>query len=193
MADNLPAPEAVLISRMEWDYFITLTHAPQGSGKFAQPSQTKQKKRFVKWLRIASRKTGQHLDDLYWVKRWEVGRGGREHFHALFRFYDRSLVHKTTKYRLKHIWESVLGYGIADVRDIRTMGVQAYITKIQNEYELNRFGSERFRHVEFSKSALKAFRRQLRQGSLHTGVRMPSIVPAGPAQCAASLRAEGVS
>lgn len=185
MADNLPAPEVLLISRLEWDYFITLTHAPRGSSKFAQPSQTKQKKRFAKWLRIAGRTTGQHQDDLYWVKRWEVGRGGREHFHLLFRFFDRSLVTKTTRYTLKHIWESVLGYGIADVRDIHTMGVQAYITKIQNEYELNRFGSERFRHVEFSKSSLKAFRRQLRQGSLHTGVRMPSIVSEGTAQVAA--------
>jgi hypothetical protein len=49
--------------------------------------------------------------------------------------------------------------GHADIRVVEKLGFAAYITKVQNEYENQRFTPERFRTVEFSKSAQKTLRR----------------------------------
>lgn len=76
-----------------------------------------------------------------------------------------------------HIWagsathtdKTRKGYGQCDVRFCETHGVDAYITKIQNDYEMDRFGSERFRYVEFSKTAQKALRGGADGVSIHTG------------------------
>jgi transposase-like protein len=163
-----PAPEGFLLSRIRWDYFVTLTHSTVGTGRWSNPSARRQQHRWSNWCRSVCRKLKIHSNSFRWVRRWEVGRGGREHFHALVNFHKHSLVHKTTMYQLKGIWEQKQ-YGIADVRACESTGVTAYITKLQNEYEMNRFGADRFRHVLFGKSTLKAMRRQLEGVSVHTG------------------------
>lgn len=168
MGNKSPAPEGFLLSRIRWDFFVTLTHSTVGSGRWNNPTARRQQQRWANWTRDVCRRLKIHSNSFRWVRRWEVGRGGREHFHALINFHDSSRVHQTTRYQLKGIWEQ-RKYGIADVRPCETTGVNAYITKLQNEYEMNRFGVDRFRHVVFGKSALKAMRRQLEGIAVHTG------------------------
>jgi len=166
MRGKEPAPEGWFLHRIDWDYFVTLTH--ETKGRWRQPAAKIQATRYHNWVNKVCRSLKINHASFRWVKRWETGRGGREHFHALVNFHKRRLVNKTTGHFLSGAWEQ-LGYGIADCRPCQTTGVQAYITKIQNEYELNRFGSERFRHVEFSKGALKSLRRLTKMTAVHTG------------------------
>tara|TARA_Y100000588_G_C14052288_1_gene837768 strand:+ start:313 stop:819 length:507 start_codon:yes stop_codon:yes gene_type:complete len=161
-----PAPEGILLHRIEWDYFITLTHAPAcPNHQFSIASRRKRDVRWVNWVRAVRRKLKIHSNSFLYVKRIEIGRGGREHFHALLNFHKRGLVNKTTRYVLGHLWD----YGWSNIRDCKTMGATAYITKVQNEYESNRFAPDRFRAVEFSKSALKSLRRLTKTDAVHTG------------------------
>lgn len=188
MINKSPAPEGILLSRIRWDFFVTLTHAPsKDTGRWGNLSARVQSERFVSWHRAVLKKLNLHRNSFRWIKRWEIGRGGREHFHALVNFHKPSLANRTTGYVLKHIWEhqrtckcksedikdktkyAYCGNGNADVRACDSGGVSEYITKLQNEYEMNRFGAERFRHVEFSKSALKCIRRNLGGVAVYTG------------------------
>jgi hypothetical protein len=166
-----PSPEGALLHRIDWDYFLTLTNKPdrmlttkvngveQKIGRWWEPQPfSKQLKRFWAWERKARRKLRIDETNFRWVRRWEQGRGGRDHFHLLINFHNRRLVNNQTFHFLSGVW-SGLEYGQATNRKCKTTGVQPYITKIQNEYEMNRFGSERFRSVEFSKGALKSLRR----------------------------------
>ena len=168
MENKCPAPEGFLLSRIRWDFFVTLTHAPMGSGRWKNPPAATQLVRWRIWCNEVCKRLRIHKNSFRWIRRWEEGRGGRQHFHALINFHKSRLVTKTTGYQLKGIWEN-LEYGIADSRPCTSTGVNAYITKLQNEYEMNRFGADRFRHVEFGKSTLKAMRRQLEGVSVHTG------------------------
>jgi hypothetical protein len=168
MGSKCPAPEGFLLGRIRWDFFLTLTNTSKGRGRWSNPSARVQCDSFGKWHKAVLKRLNLDPNSFRWIKRWEEGRGGREHFHCLVNFHKSSLVTKTTGYQLKGIWEQ-LGYGIADCRACNSTGVQEYITKLQNEYEMNRFGADRFRHVEFSKSALKCFRRQLGGMSVYTG------------------------
>ena len=175
-----PAPEGWLLHRIDWDYFVTLTHGGEGwirnedgekenrPGRWKQPSHRRQAHRIATYLRKVCSGLKIHANSIRWVKRLEIGKGGREHFHLLINFHKRSLVNKTTKHFLSGVWEQ-LEYGIANCRSCKTTGVQAYITKVQNSYEMSRFGSDRFRHVEFSKSALKNLRRASKHVAAHTG------------------------
>lgn len=168
MGSKRPAPEGFLLGRIRWDYFVTLTHTSKGVGRWRNPSARVQFHRFRHWHRKCLKAFKVHTNSFRFIKRWEEGRGGRQHFHCLINFHKTSLVTKTTGYQLKGIWEQ-LGYGLANCRPCNTTGVQEYITKLQNEYEMNRFGADRFRHVEFSKSAMKCYRRQLKGIAVHTG------------------------
>jgi transposase-like protein len=161
-----PAPEGALLHRIDWHYFVTLTH--ENPKRHVQNSPERQIKRWFIWSDEVCRRLRINQNSFRWVRRWEAGRGGQEHFHALINFHKRRLVNKSTMHFLRGVWEG-LGYGIANCRLCKTTGVQAYITKIQNEKELNRFGSERFRHVEFSKSVLKNLRRSTKMSAVHTG------------------------
>lgn len=171
MISRLPAPESILLNRIEWDFFVTLTHAPADRRyKDSVPSRRRQEQRFFSWVNAIVRMLKIHPNSMRWVRRLEKGGiGGRDHFHALVNFHKRQFVNKTTKATLAKQWSDCLGYGWANVRLCKTMGAQAYITKIQNEYETNRFESDRYRSVEFSKSALKALRRTSEQAAVHTG------------------------
>jgi hypothetical protein len=166
-----PAPECALLHRIDWDYFLTLTHKPdrmlttkvngeeQKIGRWWEPlSWSRQKSRFCSWERKTRRKLKIDETNFRWVRRWEQGRGGRDHFHLLINFHNRRLVNNSTFHFLSGVW-SGLEFGHATNRKCKTTGVQPYITKVQNEYEMNRFGSDRFRSVEFSKGALKSLRR----------------------------------
>ena len=98
-----------------------------------------------------------------WVRRWEIGRGGRDHFHLLIRLPIRCRTRiKSTKFRLKYLWASKLGYGIADVRTIQSNeGIAGYIAKCVNEYEETRFNTEEYRIVMFSSAAIRRMSREL--------------------------------
>ena len=161
-----PAPEGALLHRIDWHYFVSLTHSP--IKRWVQVSTTRQIKRWFIWCDEVCRRLGIHSNSFRWVRRWESGRGGQEHFHGLINFHSRRFVNKSTMHFLSGVWEQ-LEYGMANCRPVKSHGVQAYITKIQNEIELNRFGSERFRHVEFSKSALKNLRRSAKLSAVYTG------------------------
>lgn len=162
-----PAPEGAILHRIDWDYFVTLTHV--NPKRWVQNSHERQIKRFHIWADQVCKRMKINSNSFRWVRRWEAGRGGQEHFHVLVNFHKRSLVNKTTMHFLSGVWEHTLSYGEAKCRSVKSDGVQAYITKIQNEIELNRFGSERFRHVEFSKSALKNLRRSAKLSAVYTG------------------------
>ena len=189
MQSKLPAPEGFLLGRIRWDFFVTLTHTSKGLGRWRNPSARSSSIAWATWTRAIIKKFKINKNSLRWVRRWEQGRGGREHFHALINFHNAKLCSYTTGRQLKDIWEHrkecvckpskdpeirkkeylTCRFGRADVRLCESAGVKAYITKLQNEYEMNRFGADRFRHVDFSKSAQKALRRQLEGVSVHTG------------------------
>ena len=157
MNDKLPSPDALLLHRIRWDYFVTLTHAPQGS-PLVNPKIQIQSKRWHKYVRIICRTLKQHPRNVLWIKRWEVGRGGRDHFHVLMRLPSRCRRSvKSCVYRLENIWKSKLEYGIADVRSIQGEdSIAGYIAKAVNDYEANRFSNERYRSVMFSSAAIRA-------------------------------------
>lgn len=184
--EKLPAPEALLLNRLEWDYFCTLTFAPtyqqqattyryedgkrrEGNHEsntvgrwYDQKPEGLQVKAFHSWINGILNKLKVTRDSLYWVRRWEKGYGGRLHFHALLRFHDRKLVNKMTQVVLRHLWSLKLDMGHADIRAVHELGgCSAYITKVQNDYEMQRFRTDRFAIVEFSKSTQKALRRTM--------------------------------
>jgi len=187
MGNKCPAPEGILLNRIRWDFFVTLTHTSKGSGRWRNPSARIQMWRFQWWRRAVLKMLKIHANSFRYISRWEIGRGGREHFHCLVNFHKQSLVTRTTGYQLKDCWEHqkpcvckpkdrvdktkypTCRFGGADVRACDSAGVSEYITKLQNEYEMNRFGAERFRHVEISKSAQKCLRRQLGDVAVYTG------------------------
>lgn len=162
-----PAPEGWILHRIKWDYLVTLTHAP-AAGKWKNPSERRTLIRWANWTRAVCKKLHIHANSFLWIRRQEIGKGGRDHFHALVNFNEARLVNKTTGHFLKGVWEQ-LGYGIAHCRPCDTTGANAYITKIQNQYEMNRFGSERYRAVEISRSTKKSLRRSLKGVAAHTG------------------------
>ena len=94
---------------------------------------------------------------LEWVRRWEIGRGGRDHFHLLIRLPNRCRTRiKTTLFRLQNLWHQKLGYGIADARSIDSNdGIAGYIAKCVNEYEETRFNTDQYRSVVFSHAAIR--------------------------------------
>ena len=96
-----------------------------------------------------------------WVRRWDIGRGGRDHFHCSIRLPSRCRFSaKSCKYILKNIWSQKLDYGFADVRSIHNSdGVAGYIAKVVNDYEDSRFTTEQYRSVMFSSAAIRAMSR----------------------------------
>ena len=169
MSRKRPAPEGILLHKLEWDFFVTLTHAPCVPGQgFSQPTARTQDRRWSVWVNEILKRLKIRRDGIRWIKRTEVGKGGRDHFHALINFHKRKLANKATMHFLSGVWLQ-LGYGWANCRSYGSHGVSEYITKLQNEYEMNRFGSERYRHVEFSKSTMKTLRRLTRNDAIHTG------------------------
>ena len=92
-----------------------------------------------------------------WVRRWEIGRGGRDHFHLLIRLPNRCRTRiKSTIFRLQSIWSQKLGFGIADARSVNSNeGIAGYIAKCVNEYEETRFTNEQYRSVLISSAALR--------------------------------------
>ena len=149
------SPDALAVRKLDWDFFVTLTHKTERS-RWDSPSQKRQAHRFAAWVYRVCRSFRIKPRNFIWVRRCEVGRGGRDHFHVLIRLPARLRSNiRTTRYRLKNIWETKLGYGIADVRAVKANeGVSGYIAKKASEYEEARFSNERYRSVVFSRAAL---------------------------------------
>jgi hypothetical protein len=171
---KFPSPEVLLLSRIHWDYFFTLTHKPlrkletklvvgveKESLRYSlgrwweQLPVHKQRIRFVNWTRQVRRVLRLPKGKFLWVLRLEKGRGGRDHFHLLVRVNQRRKVNKMTMYCMASVWSKKYGYGHVDCRRVNSTDVDEYITKAQNIYENERFSAEPYRSVEFSDSALR--------------------------------------
>lgn len=162
------SPEALVIRKVPWDFFLTLTHKPNKSRKallpgplnknravsFKNPSKKRQEHRFAAFIYKVCRTFKIKPRHLEWVRRHETGRGGKDHFHLLLRLKKKNLKNrKTVKHILKNLWFAALGYGIADARlcDCE-QGAAGYLAKV-NDYEKDRFSQEKFRVIEFSRAA----------------------------------------
>lgn len=171
MPKGMPSPESLLIKSIHWDFFTTFTHAPlltssaaykQGSSlKFYelgewwdQPTFDEQMARLGRWHNRCWRRLKMRENEFCTATRWEVGRGGREHFHCLVRILDPTKRTKSVMYFLKHVWAQGFGFGHAQVRRSNVMS-NDYITKILSEYEESRFEDMRQRSVFFNKPCLR--------------------------------------
>lgn len=182
------SPEALAIRKVPWDFFLTLTHRPEkgsaftgqtvfeadpnrpgvssvrggaGSKRWESPSRKRQEHRFSAFIYQVCKTFKIKPRHLEWVRRWEVGRGGKEHYHMLLRLKKKNLTNrKSVSHILKNQWCKALGYGIADVRlcDCEN-GAAGYLAKI-NDYEKSRFSQEKFRVIEFSRAASRLLRKK---------------------------------
>lgn len=184
------SPDALAVRKLDWDFFVTLTHAGSGWNRkpngekeiisqgrkmmglrgqdssqvrlFNVPNKARQAQRFNAFIFAVCRAFKIKPRNFVWVRRWEKGRGGRDHFHLLIRLpiRCRSSV-KSCKYRLENIWSSKLEYGMAKVRPVHNSeGVAGYIAKVVNDYEDSRFTTEQYRSVMFSTAAIRAMSRR---------------------------------
>lgn len=128
--------EILHLSRIQWHYFITLTHRGE------IPSDARLQRMLNGYFAEAGRIVGVRNDRLLYAVRREAGeRGGRLHEHALLAA-DRG--HSPTPqhcYRLRHVWSDVIKAGMADVR-IFAGGLDSigYLTKGADSYESGKFG-----------------------------------------------------
>jgi len=102
------------LTRIEWEYFVTLTF---GTGWRHMPASRIMKLVF-KWLRVTAEFHGVKWENWLWVVRGEHGETtGRFHLHALLAYRGTSFVpnSKTTRFTMMHLWESS-GGGMARVR-----------------------------------------------------------------------------
>lgn len=178
-----PSPEGLLIKRVDWDYFLTFTHAPTNhfwqhlhKGVIGGPQQyshsykvgewweqlpfDQQMKRLWRWQRKARKNVGVKPKAFLAAYRWEVGRGGHEHFHALVRILDRKKATRSAMHILRWTWGDDCKFGHAHVRRSSALA-DDYITKIVNEYEESRFDDSRQRQVFFNDAALRFLKRRV--------------------------------
>jgi len=95
MSLRMPAPETLLVKSVNWDFFITLTHAPSMDDDFYQliktdgswsvyqlgkwwdqPTFEDQMSRLWRWHRKCARYLKLRPNEFCTAIRWEVGRGG---------------------------------------------------------------------------------------------------------------------
>lgn len=181
---QVPSPETLLIKRIDWEYFLTFTHAPvnghwshiyhptEKGRKYVESHRVskwwnqlpfdEQMQRLWRWNRRARENMNIKPRELICAFRWEVGRGGREHFHALVKILGGVKNQRSAQNILRWTWADDLGFGHAHARRSTVHG-DDYISKIVQDYEESRFDSHdlRQRHVFFNDAA----KRYLRQHS----------------------------
>lgn len=177
-----PSPEGLLIKRLDWDFFITFTHAPTrqfwqhlhtvqgGIPRYTSSYQLGewweqlpfelQMKRLWRWQRRARKNIGVKPKSFLAAYRWEVGKGGHEHFHALIRILDRKKATRSSMHILRYTWADELEHGFAHARRSNALA-DDYITKIVNEYEESRFDDLRQRQVFLNDAALRFLKRRV--------------------------------
>lgn len=161
--------DALAVRKLDWDFFVTLTHKKGGfskdadglkvyhGGRWESPSLRRQSARYMAWIYRVCRSFKIRPRNFEWVSRSEKGgKGGRDHFHVLLRLNKRHRKNsRSCVFRLKALWEG-LGYGGANVRAVDSSeGVAGYVAKVVSEYEESRFSNERYRSVMFSSAALR--------------------------------------
>ena len=176
-----PSPESLLIKRVDWDFFLTFTHAPSnyswqhlstvenGISRYCssylqgqwweQLPFDLQIKRLWRWQRRARKNVGVKPKSFLAAYRWEVGRGGHEHFHALIRILDRKKATRSAMHILRWTWADDLKFGHAHARRSTALG-DDYITKIINEYEESRFDDLRQRQVFLNDASIRFLKRR---------------------------------
>ena len=114
-----------------------------------------QMKRLWCWQSQCIKMLGIKRREFLAVYRWEVGRGGREHFHALVKVLKKEKQTRGSMHTIRHVWDTKLEYGHTHARRSNVMA-NDYITKLLSEYEESRFtGDLRQRHVFFNNAAKK--------------------------------------
>jgi len=103
-------PVSKVVSRVDWQFFSTLTF----KGKV--PRQGVQASAFFALLRTTANDFGVHFKRLLWVLRFESGEvTGREHLHALIAGLPAHAVSEKTCFAMMSYWER-LGGGMARIR-----------------------------------------------------------------------------
>jgi hypothetical protein len=156
-------PEALAVSRLDWQFFCTLTFSQESLPERVRCTM------FLSWARRAAELAGVSFKVLMWVLRQEAGeKTGRLHFHSLVAGVPPSCVTRTNCFRLMWHWEQV-GGGIARVRayDRALPGVSYVLKGIMecfdgaDAYEFSKFRSDASR-VTLSDSTLRCIRARLR-------------------------------
>lgn len=140
----METPEAVILSRLPWQVFGSLTFKPRDEGM----STRRQRVMFFAFVRKIAEYSGMYFPDFQWVLRMERGeKFGREHLHCLLGD-PLEPTSKTDRFAMMALWEK-LGGGMTRLREYETRqsGVD-YVCKClggessgANAYELNKFGS----------------------------------------------------
>jgi len=183
MSLRMPAPETLLVKSVNWDFFITLTHAPSMDDDFYQliktdgswsvyqlgkwwdqPTFEDQMSRLWRWHRKCARYLKLRPNEFCTAIRWEVGRGGREHFHVLVRILNPTKRTRASMYTIRHIWATVLHYGHCHARRADVMA-DDYITKLLSEYEESRYEDSRHTSVFFNDPCFRYLKRIRSAGS----------------------------
>ena len=178
-----PSPEGLLIKRVDWDFFLTFTHAPTrhfwqhlstgSEGEIPKYASTynmgewweqlpfdMQMKRLWRWQRRARKNIGVKPKSFLAAYRWEVGKGGHEHFHALIKILDKSKATRSAMHILRWTWADDMQHGHAHARRSNALA-DDYITKIVNEYEESRFDDLRQRQVFLNDAAIRFLKRRV--------------------------------
>jgi hypothetical protein len=166
------SPDVLAVRKLDWDFFVTLTHKKGGfsrdaegekvftGGRWESPSKSRQKIRYQCWIYRVCKSFKIKPRNFEWVGRLEKGgKGGRDHFHVLLRLNKRHLRNsRSCVFRLIALWKG-LDYGGANVRAVKASdGIAGYIAKVVSHYEESRFCEEQYRSVKFSSAALRAMK-----------------------------------
>ena len=97
----LAEPEAYALRKIAWQFFVTLTFAGRVPGSKIRISLV------FAWLRDVARCTGSlHFLDLLWVFRYEIGKGGRGHFHLCIAGMPARAIGPDHRYAYESLWST---------------------------------------------------------------------------------------
>ncbi len=117
-------PELHSLSRVEWQFFCTLTFRSENLTDRVRLSM------FFSWLRTSAELSGVHFKRLLWCLRREKGEGtGRLHYHVVIAGLPSSYCNRITCFALMAKWEK-LGGGMARITQyVGTLDGIDYILK----------------------------------------------------------------
>lgn len=181
---KLEKPELYSLSRIDWQFFCTLTFKRE-----RMPDAIRQSM-FFAWARKQSSNFGVHFPRLLWAQRSELGEAtGRFHFHALIAGLPEHANTIATCFAMMRIWEG-LGGGHARVSiynnslqgvDYILKGLETFYSKVDQAqgrlsadfYEFTKFNSSQ--RITLSESILRVI-----EGRRRIGKRSPSSTAQRP-------------
>jgi hypothetical protein len=148
--------EEFAIRRVRWQLFATLTFRSE------KKSQRHRYGLLFAWLRQLANSKEVHFKRLLWAVRAEAGENfGRFHYHVLVGGLPVHEVNPSTCQFFERLWKSVLGVGIADVREWEAgrdavsyvlKGIEGGTVKGGNAYESGKFAQGRHTEVTLAQS-----------------------------------------